>query len=327
MRRRGLVLGGVVLLALPGTLAGCVEPPPVEPAATSARPGTSPSGGVPTPPASPSAPPSTGASPPAAGTPAPTLPVAPVVSNLAGLRSGIAELEGQLGAKLGVAVAVAGATGIPGPDDAVGQLTTGAAWSTAKVPLALAALAAHPGRTTETLVARAIRQSDNEAAQQLWDAWPTPEAAAAAVAAVLRAGGDPLTTVPTAPLRTGFSVVGQTDWPLARQARFAADLACLPHATTVLDHMRQVADNQRWGVSTSDGFTTVARKGGWGPGVGDSYLVRQLASVTVAGRTFGIALAVEARPATLGAGITAIDALSRWLGSRLRTVVDGRCAR
>jgi len=249
------------------------------------------------------------------------------VSNLADLRPGIADLEDALGAVLGVAVAVAGADGVPGREDAAGSIRTGPAWSTAKVPLALAALTEHPGATTDQLVSRAIRLSDNDAAQRLWDAWSSPRQAARAVAAVLRAGGDETTTVPSAPQRTGYSVFGQTDWSLALQARFAADLACLPHANAVLQHMHHVGDNQRWGVSPADGFTDVARKGGWGPDANGTYLVRQLAIAEVDGHRIGITLAARSAGGSFDDGTHDLDRLSHWLGSRLRIREDGRCPR
>lgn len=313
VQRRGLLLGAALVTA---GFTGCVEPPPTN------RP--RPSG-------SPEAPraPASVASPGPRPSSSPSRSAGRPVSTLARFRAEVAGLERQLDAALGVAVAVAGAPDSGDPSaqgDHAGRLTTGAAWSTAKVPLALAALAAHPGRVTDQLVSRAIRQSDNAAAQQLWDAWSTPELAAAAVTAVLRAGADARTVVPTAQRRTGHSVVGQTEWALGRQARFAAELGCLPYGDVVLDHMRHVDDNQRWGISTSDGFTDVARKGGWGPGT-DGYLVRQLAVATTAGRTMGIALAARTTDGSFTAGTQALDALTALLGTRLTITADGRCRR
>ena len=102
--------------------------------------------------------------------------------------SNFAELERQLGGRSGAVFSVDA-----GPVVEVGSLTSGAAWSTIKVPLAIAALTA----AAEDLVERAITESDNDAARALWKSLGPPAAAAAAVERVLASAGDPDTRVQT----------------------------------------------------------------------------------------------------------------------------------
>jgi hypothetical protein len=70
-----------------------------------------------------------------------------------------------------------------------GSWASGAAWSTLKVPLSIAALTANPDAATP-IMQQAISQSDNAAADQLWSMLGDPQAAADAVEAVLTEGGD-----------------------------------------------------------------------------------------------------------------------------------------
>src|SRR4051794_29666211 len=69
----------------------------------------------------------------------------------------------------------------------LGDWTRGVAWSTSKVPLAIAALRA-AREAAEPYVTEAISRSDNAAAERLWSMLGPPAAAAVAVEAVLRGG-------------------------------------------------------------------------------------------------------------------------------------------
>ena len=130
----------------------------------------------------------------------------------------------------------------------VGSLTSGAAWSTIKVPLAIAALTTD----TEDLVERAITESDNDAARALWESLGPPAAAAAAVERVLASAGDADTRVETEVVLPPYTSFGQTEWTLAAQQRFAAGLSGAPGAEPVLDLMRRVIPEQRWGFAAVD---------------------------------------------------------------------------
>lgn len=244
----------------------------------------------------------------------------PPGSDLSSLADGLAPTDGTAG----VAVAPLG-----GEAEAVGTIRTAVAWSTAKVPLAMAALTEHPGARTEQAVARAIRESDNAAAQALWDGWPDPGRAAAAVRSVLRAAGDDRTEVPTTRRREGYTVFGQTEWALHAQAEFGARLACLPHGEDVLDHMRRVTPGQQWGFADpalGDRLEQVAVKGGWGPDPDGGHLVRQLAVVTPrAGAPWAAALAVRPRSGGFGDGTAMLTRLAGRLLDGLTVTGPDRC--
>jgi hypothetical protein len=143
-----------------------------------------------------------------------------------------------------------------------GELRESRAWSTMKVPVIVAALAA--GSADWEAVEAAITRSDNEAALLLWDGL---DDGAAEVEAVLRRAGDPHTTLEREPDPRGHSSFGRTVWSLAAAVAFYGALArgeLLPDEETrrVLDAMGRVVPEQRWGLGQIPG---IRFKGGWGP--------------------------------------------------------------
>lgn len=205
-----------------------------------------------------------------------------------------------LAGEVGVAVGQLGSTKV----QTGGGLTTGSAWSTIKVPIAIALLneVGGPRGLTSTQMNQidaAITRSDNGAAAELFAELERRHGgiagAAAAVTQVLRTAGDNSTAVSTQG-RDGFSAYGQTQWSLADQQRFMAGLAggCVSNEAStsfVLDLMGRVTSD-RWGFGL---LRLPARwKGGWGPGVDGRYLVRQMGIVEQGGGQVVIALA--ARP-------------------------------
>jgi hypothetical protein len=206
-----------------------------------------------------------------------------------------------LAGEVGVAVGKLGSANV----QTGGGLTTGSAWSTIKVPIALSLLDEVGGPSGLTSAQKnqieaAITLSDNAAAARLFAELERRHGgitgAAAAVTGILRAGGDTATAVSTQG-RNGFSPYGQTEWSLPNQQRFMAALAggCVGDAATtkfVLDLMGRVTSD-RWGLGS---LGLPARwKGGWGPGVDGRYLVRQMGVVEYGGNQLVIAIA--ARPA------------------------------
>lgn len=194
----------------------------------------------------------------------------------------------------------------------MGRWSSGVSWSTVKVPLAIAALQVDR-RRAEPLAVRAITESDNVASEQLWSLLGEPAAAAQQVQAVIAATGDSATVVESQRLRKGFTPFGQTLWSLAGQAQFAANLAQVPGAATVIDLMQQLIPEHQWGLAAR----SVAAKGGWGPGTRDGYLVRQFAIVPVRSGNVGVALAAEA--ATFDAGVDAVNIIAEWLFGQLES--------
>lgn len=210
-------------------------------------------------------------------------------------------LERELGGRSGAAFSVAG-----GPLIQVGTLVGGPAWSTIKVPLAVAALE-QPG--AEHLAEVAITVSDNDAARALWDLLGPPEAAAAAVESVLAAAGDEETRVETEVVRPPYTSFGQTEWTLAAQQRFAAGLSAVPGAEVVLDLMRRIVPEQRWGFGAV--APDAAFKGGWGPD--DRHLVRQFAVFESSGGTVAAAIANEPEDGTYETGAANLTRIADWV--------------
>ena len=149
-----------------------------------------------------------------------------------------------------------------GPIETHGELTESRAWSTMKVPVIVAALAA--GHADWDAIEAAITRSDNEAALLLWRGL---DDGAAEVEAVLRRAGDDRTTLEREPDPRGHSSFGRTVWSLRSALTFYAALArgeLLPAADTerVLDAMGRIVPEQRWGLGRVPG---IRFKGGWGP--------------------------------------------------------------
>ena len=209
-------------------------------------------------------------------------------------------------ANVGVAIAR------PDRTYSLGEWSTGVAWSTIKVPLAIAAMRSDPSRA-KRLVVKVITESDNAASEELWSRLGDPAEAARQVQAIIAQGGDTATAVESRRLRRGFTAFGQTQWSLDRQARFAAQLPVIPDAAEVVDLMRQLTVGQRWGLAAKG----LAAKAGWGPGVDGDYLVRQFGIVPTQSGQWGVALAAAAHDGVFETGIEVVNALSDWVLSRL----------
>ena len=235
-----------------------------------------------------------------------------------------ADLSRRLGGSLAVAYAP---VGLHQKARRLGALSTGVAWSTVKVPLAVATVrhaGGHPSAEVLRLMRAAITRSDNDAALALWSRLGPAATAAARTQAVLRSGGDSATVVPSRRLRAGFTPFGQSVWSLTDQATFAASLPCMTGTSTVLSLMGQVTASQRWGVGTMSG--TRALKGGWGPGTDGRYLVRQMAVVRLPdGTRVGMSLAARPADGRFATGISNLDALAHWVEKNVRTGGSTAC--
>lgn len=204
-----------------------------------------------------------------------------------GTERSFARLEASTDGEIGLAVAPVG----EGRVHALGELRSGVAWSTMKVPLVLAAMRDRDGyegmsRAERDLVGSALTRSDNAAAERLFsdleERHGGVDGASDAIERVLRDAGDTATAVNTKPDPRGFSTFGQTEWSAAADATFFRALArrCLNRETgggeqAILDLMERVIPDQRWGLGQARFGTRVAFKGGWGPDGSGVYLVRQ----------------------------------------------------
>jgi hypothetical protein len=225
------------------------------------------------------------------------------------LEASFDQLSAAAPARVGLAIAR------PDRTFSLGSWWSGVAWSTIKVPLAIAALRSN-WLSARDLAAKAITESDNQASEQLWSLLGEPADAARRVQRVVAEGGDPATVVELRRLRRGFTAFGQTQWPLQRQARFAAELATIPDADEVIDLMGRLSTGHRWGLAAKG----VAAKGGWGPGMHGEYLVRQFGIVPTPTGQWGVALAAEAQDGEFETGVEVIDTLTDWVMSRLPTL-------
>lgn len=230
----------------------------------------------------------------------------------------VADLEEVLRAheeaEVSVALAPVGSRGRP---RVVGEAPPLVAWSTIKVPLALAVLRSGYEAPADTTAA--LTTSDNAAAQRLWESLGAGAAAADAVEIELRRGGDTRTEVPPAVTVPGYSAFGQSTWRLVDQASFTAALPCLRGASPVTEAMGRVVGGQLWGLGGIDGARL---KGGWGP-TPEGYVVRQLGIVP--GAKGGTAAAIQVRTGTHAQGAAIMDEVAAVIGQHREGLPTGSC--
>ena len=157
------------------------------------------------------------------------------------LEASFEQLAATVPANVGVAIAR------PDRTYSLGRWWSGVAWSTIKVPLAIAALRSDSLRAQD-LAAKAITESDNGASEQLWSGLGDPAEAARRVQDIIAEGGDTATAVESRRLRRGYTAFGQTQWTLQRQARFAAELPSIPDSADVIDLMKRLTTAHQWGL-------------------------------------------------------------------------------
>jgi hypothetical protein len=235
----------------------------------------------------------------------PDSPMTPRPLELA-LEASFEQLADGVPAHIGVAIAR------PDRTYSLGRWWSGVAWSTIKVPLAIAALRSDWLNARE-LAVKAITESDNHASEQMWSLLGEPVDAARKVQGVVAEGGDTATVVESRRVRRGFTAFGQTQWTLQRQARFAAELPLIPGAGDVIQLMSDLTADHRWGLAVNG----AAAKGGWGPGTNGEYLVRQFGILPTASGQWGVALAAEVHDGGFETGVDVINTMMDWLISRL----------
>ncbi|WP_308166691.1 hypothetical protein [Nocardia albiluteola] len=233
------------------------------------------------------------------------------------LAADFATLLPTLGGHAGMAIMAVGGNVVA----TMGDWKTGPAWSTMKIPLALATLHSDSNTPSYELSA-AITESDNSAADQLWQSLGTPDQAAAQIAAILRQGGDTTTQVPANRARSDYSAFGQATWALTDQVRFASRLPCLPNAGTVTDLMGKVVSSQQWGLGHVD---NASYKGGWGPDQAGNYLVRQLGLVQTPNGQMAVAVAAQANSGGLDDGEAMLTKIAPLIVKHLGDLPAGKC--
>lgn len=251
-------------------------------------------------------------------------------------RSSFRALARELSGTNGIAVSALTGEKI----NALGDLRTGRAWSTMKVPVLVTLMRdyAETGKSLSSSeqanATAALTRSDNDAAKALFRTLVSRhgdvDGASAQIDETLRASGDNRTNVNTVDPGNGFTTFGQTEWSTAASVKFFRALAndcLLSKADTkyVLDLMEQVASDQNWGAGSA-GFDSghVAYKGGWGPESGGDYLVRQDAIVGTGSR--GIVIAMISLPGGSGdsfaAGQQAMTKMAEWAAENVNDEGD-----
>jgi hypothetical protein len=227
-------------------------------------------------------------------------------------RASFTRLQARLGGRSGLAVSGVGAGQRV---QRLGALNTAIAWSTSKVPIAMAVYDAGLAGAQRQNLRAAITASDNAAAEKLWNALGAGTTAAAAADAQLRAAGDTHTHIQPNRLRAGLSPFGQTTWTLSDQARFTAGMACLNAGAMVLGLMGHVVGGQRWGLGSVG--VSAQFKGGWGPGVkpgaASGYLDRQMGVITISGKPLAVTIANLPADGSHATATSALTAIARWL--------------
>lgn len=195
-----------------------------------------------------------------------------------------------------------------GTNDMTGGSTEAVpAWSTSKVPLAIAALRNNPQQSPA--VTAAITRSDNDSAQQLWDSLGEPSTAAHLVSQVLAEGGVDAQVQSTV-VRPGFSAFGQTLLSPAQEAHFAANLSCVQGSEHVTSLMGNIDSDQSYGMGSLPG---AAFKGGWGPTPEGGYEARQMGTVETDHGRVALALWVKPQAGDYGTAQQALSALAQEL--------------
>jgi hypothetical protein len=227
-------------------------------------------------------------------------------------KSSFATLQRSLGSPIGVAVS---GLGFGQKVEVTGGLRDAIAWSTSKVPVAMAVYAAGLADAQQANLRAAITASDNAAAERLWAALGGGQAAAQAADAQLQAAGDTRTAMESRTLRAGFTPFGQTDWKLTDQVRFTAGMACTDAGAQVLDLMRQTIAGQRWGLGSAG--VQAQMKGGWGPGTrpgtNGGYLDRQMGVMVIKGKPLAVTIAALPSDGQHGTGTAQLTRIAKWL--------------
>ncbi|WP_338764959.1 hypothetical protein V7968_39795 [Nocardia vulneris] len=236
------------------------------------------------------------------------------------LAADFTQLQPNLGGQVGLAIMPVGG----GRMTIFGDWVSGIAWSTIKVPLAIAALRHDPDESVFENAEAAITVSDNGAAEALWESLGDGLEAAQAVQDVIDEAGDSTTGLAGPRTRLDYTAFGQTEWTLANQVRFASRLPCLPETFQVPELMAEITPDQSWGLGNLEG---AAFKGGWGPdddtGV---YTVRQFGVVPTQNGMVAVALAAQADSGTYEDSTAILSRLAVLLGRHLAELRGGTCA-
>lgn len=204
----------------------------------------------------------------------------------------------------------------------VGGTADPRAWSTIKPLLAAALLSgtAGDGLSEDEVdwVTAALSWSDNDAAMMLFsdlaDRNGGFDAGAAQAEQLLRRAGDTTTSVVADP-----DSMGDTEWPLAQQARFwsALSAGCVLDAggtAALLDALGHVVEEQAWGLGR---IGATAYKGGWEFNEDGTWLVRQVGLVPTGQGQAVVAMAFHGPEGDLEGVTPVLDDMAQWVSAQL----------
>jgi hypothetical protein len=242
-------------------------------------------------------------------TPGPILVQSPEPApDLPALRAAVGQLEQKYQVSLGVAIAAASDRDVKMNAWYAGTLSTGVAWATIDVPVAMAVLN-EPSLPADVdyLMTKALSDSSGAGDDALWQLLGDNEEAATKTTQTLRQLGDVATQVPSS-TDTNLPVYTQTQWTLANQASFAAQLYCSPASWQVLTKMSQQPDSDKWGLGS---LKRTDFKSGWGNLPNGSLSVRQLGIVLTADQTrVGVSVAAIPNDGNLATAQAALTDLA-----------------
>ncbi|PIF02803.1 MAG: hypothetical protein CR979_00680, partial [Propionibacterium sp.] len=220
-------------------------------------------------------------------------------------------LQTELSGSAGVTVkAVNG-----GPEIVFGNVQSAHSRSTAKVPVAIAALRHNFSKANRQRAQLAIQTSSNHAAERLWRSFGNRWVAGAATQKVLRSGDDQSTKVGRA-----WSVF---HWSNEGAVTFAANLACMtdPAAVYVYDQMGNIHPEQSWGLGRiSDSHF----KGGWM--WEKKYALQRQFGVFPKGDGSEIAVSMLVQAKNLHSGQNDLDLIAAWLYDHRDLLPGGKCS-
>lgn len=216
---------------------------------------------------------------------------------LEGLSDTVKDIEARTNTQVGVSL-------YDGSEHtSAGILAVLPAWSTIKVPIALAAdeHCEYADEVIAELTDAAIEWSDNDSASALWTCLgPDAEASRLVGEEIGKAG----VSVQVEPY------FGTTDWPVTDQAQYAHYLASLPEDNVVIKDMRLIDAEHRYGLGQIAG---VPFKGGWSDAPDGSWHSRQMGFTTVGGTTYGIAIAARSADGSEEDATEALNAVAAFI--------------
>lgn len=246
--------------------------------------------------------------------------------NAAKVKASFGQLQQQLAVPVSVAIAPVQAGGKQAPVALLGEDLALPAWSTSKVPIAVAALE-RSGDAVLPQVQAAIQVSDNDAAESLWQSLGSGSGAGDAMREQLTANGDGVTVPQTERVYAGFTPFGQTMWGVAQQAQYAAHFACQPGAAAeqVRQAMAHVDPSQAYGLGS---LAEAHFKGGWGPNQQGGFDARQIGYFRLpSGKLLAVAVAAHDPSAGfLSEGLTgALQRVAQWVTEQGALWRGGSC--